>query len=50
MKLYIEDIKYGKIKDNFNIKLRIFQNLCVKIKIEKKQYIIIFLIMLKGKI
>ena len=50
MKIYNKKFKYGNIKDDFNIKFKIFINLCPKIGIIQPEYINIFLIIFINKI
>ena len=50
IKEYYKNIKYNKKNNNFNIKIRIFKNIYLKINILFKQYTLTFFTILKKKV
>ena len=49
IKEYYKDMKYSGKNNSFNMKIRIFKDICFKINVLFKQYILTFFIMLKKK-
>ena len=50
MKRYYKNIKYSRRNNSFNMKIRIFKDIYLKINILFKQYILAFFIILKKKV